>query len=65
MTGSGVASGKTQLQGVFAQRAYAIGPAVGAMLLGAVIIFSAGFAGPQIIHDAAHDSRHALAFPCH
>jgi cobalt transporter subunit CbtB len=24
-----------------------------------------GFAGPAALHEAAHDSRHAIAFPCH
>ncbi|MBV9151878.1 MAG: CbtB-domain containing protein, partial [Alphaproteobacteria bacterium] len=23
------------------------------------------FAGPTTIHNAAHDVRHAFAFPCH
>jgi cobalt transporter subunit CbtB len=33
--------------------------------LGLGLVFVAGFASPQAIHDAAHDSRHALSFPCH
>jgi len=33
--------------------------------LGLFLLWGAGFAGPQSIHDAAHDSRHAIAFPCH
>jgi len=65
MTESGAASRKTQLPGAFVRRVEAIGPAVWAALLGAVIIFSVGFAQPQALHDAAHDSRHAQAFPCH
>jgi cobalt transporter subunit CbtB len=24
-----------------------------------------GFAGSATIHDAAHDARHSLNFPCH
>ena len=40
-------------------------PALAAALLGASILFVAGFAGPEAIHDAAHDSRHSLNFPCH
>jgi cobalt transporter subunit CbtB len=36
-----------------------------AILLGVVFIAGAGFASPQTIHNAAHDSRHAFAFPCH
>jgi len=34
-------------------------------LLGIVFIFGVGFASPQTIHDAAHDTRHAFTFPCH
>jgi cobalt transporter subunit CbtB len=33
--------------------------------LGALLVFVAAFAGPQALHDAAHDTRHGLAFPCH
>ena len=37
----------------------------GIALLGALMIFVAGFANAATIHDAAHDQRHAIAFPCH
>jgi len=40
-------------------------PAVVAILLGAFVIFGVGFAGSSAIHNAAHDSRHSFAFPCH
>ena len=36
-----------------------------ALLLGTLIIAAVGFAGPEIMHNAAHDLRHGLAFPCH
>ncbi len=36
-----------------------------AAVLGLFILYGAGIAQPEIIHDAAHDSRHAFAFPCH
>lgn len=36
-----------------------------AALLGAFLIFGVGFAHPEAIHEAAHDSRHSFAFPCH
>jgi cobalt transporter subunit CbtB len=42
-----------------------VAPAVAAVLLGVFILFGVAFAGPQVIHNAAHDSRHAFAFPCH
>lgn len=36
-----------------------------ATLLGLGLIFAAGFANATVMHDAAHDQRHAIAFPCH
>jgi cobalt transporter subunit CbtB len=38
---------------------------IAAILLGIVFIGVAGFAPLQAIHDAAHDTRHAITFPCH
>ena len=40
-------------------------PAVLAILLGAVLVYGVGFASPMALHNAAHDARHAFAFPCH
>lgn len=34
-------------------------------LMGAVFVFVTGFAHPEALHDAAHDARHAMSFPCH
>jgi cobalt transporter subunit CbtB len=36
-----------------------------AFLVGALLLYVVGFAAPAMLHDAAHDTRHALAFPCH
>jgi cobalt transporter subunit CbtB len=36
-----------------------------AILLGIVFIGVAGFAPLEAIHDAAHDTRHSISFPCH
>jgi len=36
-----------------------------AALLGIAVVGAVGFAHSQTIHDAAHDTRHAAAFPCH
>ncbi len=36
-----------------------------AIVLGVFFIYGVGFAGAEIIHNAAHDGRHSLAFPCH
>jgi len=46
-------------------RALAVLPAVFAAILGFFILYGVGFAGSATIHNAAHDARHAFAFPCH
>ncbi len=33
--------------------------------LGMVILFSVAFAPMDMAHNAAHDTRHSVAFPCH
>ncbi len=40
-------------------------PALLALLFGGFLVLGVGFANSAVIHDAAHDGRHALAFPCH
>lgn len=35
------------------------------VFLGVSLLFAAGFAHSQVMHDAAHDTRHAVGFPCH
>jgi len=34
-------------------------------LIGLFLIYGVGFANPETIHNAAHDTRHAASFPCH
>jgi len=34
-------------------------------LVGLAFLFVTGFAGADVLHNAAHDARHAFAFPCH
>ncbi len=36
-----------------------------AFALGAGLVFLVGFAQSAALHDAAHDTRHTMAFPCH
>ncbi len=36
-----------------------------AALLGVSIIYGVGLANSSAMHNAAHDTRHSLAFPCH
>ncbi len=38
---------------------------LGAFLLGAVIMYAAGFLNTAVAHNAAHDTRHSQGFPCH
>lgn len=39
--------------------------AVMAALLGAFLVWGVGFSPISVLHNAAHDTRHSLAFPCH
>jgi len=36
-----------------------------AALLGAFLLWGVGFSHSEVLHNAAHDVRHSLAFPCH
>ncbi len=40
-------------------------PACAAAMLGVIILFGVALANGDTIHNAAHDTRHAAAFPCH
>ena len=39
--------------------------AAAALIFGCALVFMTGFASSETLHNAAHDTRHALAFPCH
>ncbi len=36
-----------------------------ALLLGTFMLAGIGFANSDVVHNTAHDTRHALTFPCH
>ena len=36
-----------------------------AALLGLVVVGGAGLAQIEAVHNAAHDYRHSMGFPCH
>ena len=36
-----------------------------ALFAGIFLLAIAGYAQAAVVHDAAHDQRHAVAFPCH
>jgi cobalt transporter subunit CbtB len=59
------AAEKPHRDGVGIQRRARLWPAVAAIALGFAVLYVVGFAGSTAIHDAAHDARHSLNFPCH
>ena len=46
-------------------RASVLPAAMAALILGTIFVFGVGVAQPDVLHNAAHDARHAMAFPCH
>jgi cobalt transporter subunit CbtB len=40
-------------------------PALGVIILGAILLYGVGFSNISVVHSAAHDARHANGFPCH
>lgn len=48
-----------------AARRDAMMAAVMASCVGAMLVLGVGFLHAQPVHDAAHDTRHAIGFPCH
>jgi cobalt transporter subunit CbtB len=47
------------------QKAEALKAAAIAFFVGAALVFTAGFSHSSAMHNAGHDTRHTLAFPCH
>ncbi|MEZ5538573.1 MAG: CbtB domain-containing protein [Pseudomonadales bacterium] len=40
-------------------------PAFASIAAGLLLIFAVGFSHMSAAHNAAHDTRHTAAFPCH
>ncbi len=38
---------------------------IAAAILGLTIVFAVGMLPMDAVHNAAHDTRHSAAFPCH
>jgi cobalt transporter subunit CbtB len=55
----------TTTQAVSRAAASRLPVAAAVFLMGAAFVFIAGFAQPELLHNAAHDIRHAMSFPCH
>ena len=62
MAHSAVSTRSNTLAGSLSDRLVA---GVLALMLGSFLIFGAGFAHSSVLHDTAHDVRHANGFPCH
>jgi len=37
----------------------------GSILMGLSLVYFAGFSHMELVHNAAHDTRHSAGFPCH
>jgi cobalt transporter subunit CbtB len=59
MTNRSGAAGVTELN------ASRVLPLVMAALLGIFIVGGVGFSHIEAMHNAAHDYRHSMGFPCH
>lgn len=42
-----------------------IGVALFALAFGSFLLYFTAFSNSQIMHNAAHDTRHAVTAPCH
>jgi cobalt transporter subunit CbtB len=42
-----------------------IAQTLGACVFGMLVLFAVGFMPMDAGHNAAHDTRHTVAFPCH
>jgi cobalt transporter subunit CbtB len=48
-----------------AARAEILKAAFVALFLGLGLVYLTGFSATEAAHNAAHDTRHSLSFPCH
>jgi cobalt transporter subunit CbtB len=47
------------------ERAQAMRTAIACAVLGAALVWLAGFSQMEALHNGAHDARHGAALPCH
>lgn len=55
----------TNIKHISNQKIDTLKAAIVAFVIGVTLIYAVGFRDAESIHDAAHDSRHTLSFPCH
>lgn len=56
---------RTSLSTFAAERRETLVAAFTALGIGVALVFTTGFAGADMLHNAAHDWRHSMSFPCH
>lgn len=64
LTNTGVAS-PTLADEFTLTRSQRLTTALFAGILGSFLLYSVAFAHPEMLHNAAHDVRHAITAPCH
>lgn len=65
VTAGSPVTGDATLQGAATDRAGLVPVALLTAFMGAFVVFGVGFAHSDALHNAAHDTRHAIGFPCH
>ena len=53
----------TQIQSLSVSQRFIAGSL--ALFLGLTLLAGVGFASDMRVHNGAHDTRHAIGFPCH
>jgi len=53
----------TTLSGISVKERIMVG--LTALVFGLFLVLVSGFAGSNVLHNAAHDTRHSIGFPCH
>ena len=61
---AGVISSRQPAEAQSTSRLHTAVAALMAALLGAFLIWGVGFSPITALHNAAHDVRHSMAFPC-
>lgn len=56
---------QTRVVAAPAARIEVLKAALVAFLAGSALVYAMGFAHPSLLHNAAHDWRHGMNFPCH
>ena len=60
-----ISTSRTQSAATTSTQSQRLVAAVSAAVLGAFLVYFAGFSHIDAVHNAAHDTRHSSAFPCH